>query len=60
MQRTKNNQNTGIEQEGEEEMKCLFTVEGKGAVYYFDGQSNNIGSSRRIKNHPADLQGQQW
>lgn len=34
----KNNQNTGIEQEGEEEMKCLFTVEGKGAVYYFDGQ----------------------
>ena len=31
-------QNTGIEQEGEEEMKCLFTVEGKGAVYYFDGQ----------------------
>mgnify|MGYP007122026810 CR=1 FL=1 len=22
----------------EEEMKCLFTVEGKGAVYYFDGQ----------------------
>ena len=29
---------TDIEQEGEnEEMKCLFTVEGKGAVFYFDG-----------------------
>lgn len=27
-----------IEQEGEnEEMRCLFTVEGKGAVFYFDG-----------------------
>ena len=26
-----------IVQEGEEEMKCLFTVEGKGAVFYFDG-----------------------
>ena len=29
---------TDIEQEGEnEEMRCLFTVEGKGAVFYFDG-----------------------
>lgn len=31
------NQNV-VEQEGEnEEMRCLFTVEGKGAVFYFDG-----------------------
>ena len=29
---------TDIEQKGEnEEMRCLFTVEGKGAVFYFDG-----------------------
>ena len=31
-------QSITADQEGEEEMKCLFTVEGKGAVYYFDGQ----------------------
>ena len=32
-----NNRNTG-DQEGEsDEMRCLFTVEGKGAVFYFDG-----------------------
>ncbi|MFR6164256.1 MAG: hypothetical protein ACLUJR_15650 [Mediterraneibacter gnavus] len=34
----KNNQNTENRTGREEEMKCLFTVEGKGAVYYFDGQ----------------------
>ena len=32
-----NKQNTG-DWEGEETMQCMFTVEGKGAVYYFDGQ----------------------
>lgn len=32
-------QSASADQEGEnEEMRCLFTVEGKGAVYYFDGQ----------------------
>ena len=31
-----NNQNTG-DQKGEETMQCMFTVEGKGAVFYFDG-----------------------
>ena len=31
------NQSTTADQKGEEEMKCLFTVEGKGAVFYFDG-----------------------
>ncbi len=30
-------QSITADQEGEEEMKCLFTVEGKGAVFYFDG-----------------------
>jgi N-acetylmuramoyl-L-alanine amidase len=31
-----NKQNTE-DQEGEEIMQCMFTVEGKGAVFYFDG-----------------------
>ena len=31
-------QSASADQEGEnEEMRCLFTVEGKGAVFYFDG-----------------------
>ena len=44
-----NNQNTG-DQEGEETMQCMFTVEGKGCVYwYHDGVVTALGHPDEMK-----------
>lgn len=44
-----NNQNTG-DQEGEEIMQCMFTVEGKGCVYwYHDGVVTALGHPDEMK-----------
>ena len=50
------NQVATEDQEGEETMQCMFTVEGKGCVYWMhDGVVTALAHPDEVKNHSAGL-----